>query len=528
MAIEFADRIDATSISRRGVVKAGLGLGAGAALGSNAVAAQEATPAAPPVVARDGDEVSFSYLRPTWGPATFTKDGPFQQQLEELGKARIEVQIIPVIDFDTKINTILASGEIPDVIWGSGPSSQIWKDAQDQGAFTPINDYLEQFPAVKAAVPQPFWDLLANDDGDIFFIPQLIYPIVPFSMFYRKDVFDARGLTEPASLDEFIAVCEELTGDPEMSPFTMGYTWHSKDFATVFDFAFNGWQPAPDDANVILPWFVQEKQRDLHFWFQDMYKRQLLDQNYGLNPEPNLSDERFEGGKSAICMTHWGNFPKFTAGLRKLDPNAEIGILNPLSATAGTRSVFPVDRGFFVSSQMEDPEGFFSFLEWTLTEGTTLRRYGIEGKTFNLVDGMPTSIPDVDREEAYRNPQIEPVSFIAPMSEKLDWVTIQSGFEGAGVGESFEYVKEKFEVYAQNQFFDYRNTMIISPTDGEDGTRLYEDYLRSVVDSVIINADRTPADWDAAVQSWREAGGDQIIDEVNELQTDKSQPDYGV
>ena len=42
-------------------------------------------------------------------------------------------------------------------------------------------------------------------------------------------------------------------------------------------------------------------------------------------------------------------------------------------------------------------------------------------------------------------------------------------FEGAGIGDSFEYVKGKFETYSANEFYDYRNTIIISPTDGEDG-----------------------------------------------------------
>lgn len=521
------------TLSRRSVLQASAALGAGAAAfasvaGGRQSAMAQATPSVAPVIERQGDVVAFSYLRPTWGPATFTQNGPYQQALEELGKVDIEVQIIPVIDYDTKVNTILASGDLPDVIWGSGPSSQIWKDGQDQGAFTPINDFLDTYPAVKEAVPQSIWDQLTDESGTIYFIPQLIYPIVPFTLFYRRDVFEAKGLSEPMTLDEFIAVLEELAGDPAMSPFTMGYTWHAKDLATAFGFALNGWQPSESDANVLEPWYVQQKQIDLYFWFQDLYKRQLLDQNYGINPEPNLSDQRFEGGKSVIAAAHWGAFSSFQTNLRKVDPNAQLGILDPLSPTAGTRMVHPVDRGFYLSAQMENPEGFFDFLNWTLTDGSTFRRYGIEGKTYVVENGVPTSIPDVDREAAYRGPQIEPVSFLRPMSEALDWTTIQNDFEGAGIGDQFEYVKGKFEKYGANKFYDYRNPFVISPTEGTSGSRLFEDHLRPVVDSVIIDANRTKDDWAAAVQAWRGAGGDQIIAEVNELQTDKSEPNYGV
>jgi putative aldouronate transport system substrate-binding protein len=521
----------ASKWSRREFMQVGAGLGAGAlALGQMSFGvAQSSTPESlVPVVARGGDTVSFSYLRPTWGPATFTKDGPYQQQLQELGNVEIDVQIIPVIDFDTKINTVLASGDLPDVIWGGGPSQQIWKDAQDQGAFAPINQYLEQFPAVKGAVPQAFWDLLTDDNGDIFFIPNLIYPVVPFFIFYRKDIFDANGIAEPTNLDEFVAACEALAGNPDVSPLTMGYTWHAKDFATVWDFAEFGWQPDPEDETRIIPWFTQDPQIDMHFWFQDMYRRELLDQNYGINPEPNLSDDRFKGGQSAIALANWAAFTEFQTNLWQLDPNATVAVMDPLSETAGTRMVFPIDRGFYIAASFDNPEGFFEFLNWTLTDGTTFRRYGIEGQTFNVEGGAAVPIPDTERAAEYQSPQIEPLRFLDPMSEKLDWATIQRNFEGAGVGDQFEYIKGKFETYGGNEFYDYRNTMIISPTDGENGSRLFEDYLRSTIDSVIINAEMTREDWDAAVTEWRNAGGDDIINEVNELQEDKSKPSYGV
>lgn len=515
------------SLNRRSLMQRSAALSAAAMLAANVPA--QSVNAQTPVVAREGDEVSFSYLRPTWGPATFTAGGPYQQQLEEMGKVRIDVQIIPVIDFDSVINTVLASGEIPDVIWGGGPGSQIWREAQDQGAFAPINEYLDKYPAVKAAVPESFWEMLRDGEGNIYFIPNLIYPVVPFFIFYRQDIFEARGIAEPTTLDEFTTALDALKGDPAVSPLTMGYTWHAKDLATTWDFSLNSWQPAADDPNHIDPWFVQQPQIDLHYWFQGLHEQQVLDQNYGLNPEPNLSDDRFKGGSSAVALANWLAYVDFITNLRTIDPNANVGVIPPLTPTAGNRLVFPIDRGFYVSAAMENPDGFFNFLNWSLTDGTTLRRYGIQDRMFTIGEGgQPQPIPDVDREVDYKSPQIEPLSFLGPMSEKLDWVSLQLSFESAGVGDLFEYVRGKFETYAVNSFPDYRNTMIMSPTEGDQGTQLYEDILRPVIDSVIINHERTPDDWSAAVQNWRESGGDQIIAEVNELQTDKSEPDYGV
>lgn len=528
---EHANGSSRAALSRRGLLKSGAGLGLGAAAMGNmyhASAAQDAAATIAEVTPREGDVVSFSYLRPTWGPATFSQGGPYQQQLQELGNVEIDVQIIPVIDFDTRVNTTLASGDIPDVIWGGGPAVRIWRDAQDQGAFAPINEYLDQYPAVKDAVPQAFWDLLADDNGDIYFLPNLIYPVVPFFMFYRQDVFEANGIAEPTNTEEFVATLEALGSDPDFSPMTMGYPWHWKDFSTAFDYASNAWQLDPEDDNRIVPWFVQDKQIETYYWFQDLYSRQLLDQNYGVNPEPNFSDDRFEGGRAAIAFSHWGNFAKFQTSLEKLDPNAKVGVLDPLGEAAGTRVVFPIDRGFYISAAYDNPQGFFDFLNWSLTDGTTFRRFGIENETYTMVDGAPVLITDSDRSTEFQNAQIEPLRFLDPMDEKLDWEVTQRNFDGAGIGEQFEYIRGKFERYAENGYYDYRNSMIISPLDGQHGSRLYEDYLRSVVDSVIINADRSREDWDEAVEDWGNAGGNDIIEEVNELQTDKTQPDYGL
>ena len=84
---------------------------------------------------------------------------------------------------------------------------------------------------------------------------------------------------------------------------------------------------------------------------------QLLDQNYGINPEPNLSDDRFKGGQSAIALANWASFADFQTNLWQIDPNAVVAVMDPISDTAGTRMVFPIDRGFYVAACTTTPRG---------------------------------------------------------------------------------------------------------------------------------------------------------------------------
>ncbi|WP_020579265.1 extracellular solute-binding protein [Actinopolymorpha alba] len=470
---------------------------------------------------------SFTYLRPTWGPATYTKNGPFEKELERRAGVSIDVQIIPVIDYDTKVNTILASGDIPDVIWGSGPTSGTWRSAQDEGAFLPIDDYLDKYPAVRKAVPDSIWKMLRDDKGDTYFVPNLIWPQVPFFLYYRKDLFDKAGIAEPASLEEFQATLEQVKkAYPKMVPFTMGYEWHAKEIATSFGTGMFGWEPAPDDPDTLAPWFMKEKEIDLYFWLQDLHKKGLLDPDYGVSKEPNFSTAKLKADKAVMAIEHWGAYTSIVTELRTIRSDGAVSVVSPLGETAGSRAVFPVDRGFYVSAKIKDPDGFFAFLNWTLTEGSELRRWGVEGKTYKVENGTKVSLQDAERPKSYQGPQIEPLGFIGPFSEKLDWDGMRTNFEGAGIGKDFDYIKGKFDDYTRQEYFDYRDPTVVSPTDAKKGTQLFEDNLQKVAQSTIVNHKVTRAEWAAAVEKWKRAGGNAILEEVNSLQKDKSKPEY--
>lgn len=469
----------------------------------------------------------FTYLRPTWGPATFTKAGPYQQALEKGGNVAIDVQIIPVIDYDTKVNTILASGDIPDVIWGSGPANSIWRDAQDQGAFLPIDEYLEKYEAVRNAVPDNIWNMLKSKDGESFFIPNLIWPQVPFMMFYRKDLFDQARLEEPKTVDDFVETLRAAKkAFPKHVPLSLGYEWSTKDLATSFDFCLSGWEPTPDDADKIVPWHVKESEIDFYFWLQSLHKEGLIDPEFKVNKEPNFAGDKFIAGKVAMTPSHWGGFADTITKLRQVEPKAEVRIMDPFNATGGNRMVIPIDRGFYVSSKMKDPDRFFEFLNWTLSDGGTLRRYGVEGKMFKKVSGANVPIPDPEREEKFKGPQVEPVQFLGPFSEKLDWDGMKIGYEASKLPEEFDYIQQKFATYTAKYHTDYRDITALSETENKKGSQIYEDYMKQVVDASIIDHKTTKQNWLDAADKWRKAGGDAIIDEVNAAQKDKSMPNY--
>ncbi|MBW7453118.1 extracellular solute-binding protein [Paenibacillus sepulcri] len=481
----------------------------------------------------DTEPLKFSYSRPTWGPATYTKGGAYEKELFKQGNVDIDVRIIPVVDYDATIKTTAAGGNMPDVIWGKGPVDPFWKDMQDQGGFLKINEYLDQFPAVKDAVPAGIWDKMADDKGDIYFIPNLIYPIVPFFINYRADIFEELGIAEPTSVAELEAALEKIKESGKgIVPMTHGNTipfWAAKDLGTSFG-TTSGWAPSKEDPNKIVPPEMQEEHLDFKFWLQDLKKRGLFDEEAGVNPDASFGETKFKAGRAAVILG--GNLQSLYIDLKKNEPNADIKIMPPLTGPdgqqGGTRVVFPQDRGFYVNVKAKDKAAkFFEFLNWSLTTGSDFRRYGIEGKTYTVdPEGRKVPIPDEEREADYKAAQIEPLKFLDPMSEKLDWEAQELNFIGAGIQDKFEYFKSMFEKYAATPYNDFKDPTVMSPTNAEIGPQIWEDYMAKVDGSILTDMNLTKEAYKEARQKWLDAGQQKIIDEFNELQTNKSEPNY--
>lgn len=472
----------------------------------------------------------FSYLRPVWGPATFTKNGPYQKELERRAKVKIDAEIIPVFEYDDKVNARLAGGDIPDVIWGQAPlggaGGQNWRDVTDQGAFQPINEFLDKFTAVRDAVPKQIWDMLRAKDGKNYFVPNLIWPQVPFFSFYRKDLFDKAGIDEPTTVDQLLGALRAVKREyPKMIPLTMPDEWYTKELATSFDLIFQGWELDTADPSKIVPWWTKESQIDFYLWLQNLHREELLDPGFRVD-DPNAAFDKFKGAKSAVLLGHWGQFPDLQSNLIKLEKSAKVGVMPPLGPKGCTRQVFPVDRGFYVSSKIKEPERFFEFLEWTLTDGNDFRKWGVKGEMYKETGGKKVTIPDSDRKPGFQGPQLEPLSFIGPFSEKLDWENTKAGYEAAGVGDFFDYVKGRFEEVTAKFRSDIRIPTTVSATEDKSGAQLQTDILQPLWEGTIIDHGITKDDWLTADSKWRAGGGDAIIAEVNQAQKERSEPDY--
>ncbi len=486
---------------------------------------------------RGGELLSFSYLRPVWGPATFVAGGEYEKALFQYANIDAEVQIIPVMEYDAKVKTIVSGGNLPDVMWAAGPADPFWRDLENQGAFKSLDELLDSHPTVKANVSESVWNQMRNpDDGKIYFLPRSIASDVPFFTYYRKDWFDAQGIAEPTTIDELNQALEKIKNAyPSAVPMTVGmggFEWMFKDLGTSFGCTVGGWVPSADDANTIVPAFLSAEQKSYFFWLQDLRKGGLLDPEVGINPDTNHGKAKFMAGTAAAYPGGYPDFIEITAALKKTDPSAEVAIMAPLTGPTGiqggTRTSYPVDRGMYFSVKSEVTEEFFDFLEWWFTDGTDFRRYGVEGEMYTVTDGKKVSIPDADRKDDFKSPQLEPLNFMGLVEEELDFEgTWRPAFVSNGIEDKFDYWLAKFQKYCEVRYPDYLSPTVQSKTNAELGAQIWESTMSTAYGAVLLDVNGTEAQYDEQAKAWLAQGGQAIIDEFNAAQADKSKPNYG-
>lgn len=114
-------------------------------------------------------------------------------------------------DFETKINTLMATNELPDISYLNAPMTLQWGK---EGKLLDMTAYLDQYPDLNNRLPQ----------SKLYAVPdQLVATTIAganASLYYNKDLFEEAGLPMPPSKaedawdwDEFIRVAQTLTID---------------------------------------------------------------------------------------------------------------------------------------------------------------------------------------------------------------------------------------------------------------------------------------------------------------------------
>lgn len=114
-----------------------------------------------------GDIKEFTAFFATPG-TEINDDNEIQQMIAEKTGVKVKETWLTGQTDAEAVGTLIASGEYPDFIEGGSGTLQLY----EAGALVALDDYLDNYPNIKALFTEQQWDQLRQDDGKIYWIPQ--------------------------------------------------------------------------------------------------------------------------------------------------------------------------------------------------------------------------------------------------------------------------------------------------------------------------------------------------------------------
>ena len=354
-------------------------------------------------IAKEPIEITVHY---TYGASNGAPNEymPVWQEIAKVTNVKLENTANPsIMDEGQSLSTMLASGELPDIIFGRKENI---KSLISQGAIIPLDDliaehapniqkFLEDYPEMVAAGSGPdgkqysLGGTLGGESGE---------NLPSQGWFIRMDWLEKLGLDVPTDLESFKNVMYAFrTQDPngngvqdEIPLFHRGR--RISEYLQLWD--------------VRKDWYVEDDGVIYHGKATEGYKTAIkeLAQWY---KDGIIDPEIFTRGSQArqeLLGTDVGGctFDWFTStgsvndSVREMVPNINFAAIDPPKNVNGNIEVFYArpalhDYTLAISATCEDPETVIKFLDFGYTEvGSRLLNGGIEGVDYTIENGVFT------------------------------------------------------------------------------------------------------------------------------------------
>lgn len=349
---------------------------------------------------------------------------PVMQKITELTGIKLEVRYTPGDSDEAVMSAQLAAGNIPDVIVSyldnsTRPEFPILLKAAKEGMFADVSEYMAASQVYvkymeEGYLPDDAYNNISfRSDLDGVYLMQLNIETVDTSleyipeeeyvggMYIQKRIVDELGIdpTSITTMDQFydllVAIKEHgFTDDNgnEVYPLgpkywggsvdalqyvTTGYNWGVKDSGDYYNL--------DADGNV-----VHEAETD-YVYEKINFIRKLLAEGL-MNPEFFTMDatraEEVSKTHNSAIIADVHNYEDV------IYDNEDWVPLGPLADRNGSNAEVESGKSgrgvWAISADAENPEEIFAFFDWLSTkEGQLICQYGVEGLSYEMVDGYP-------------------------------------------------------------------------------------------------------------------------------------------
>ncbi|HEU0169070.1 MAG TPA: hypothetical protein VFS62_14935 [Chloroflexota bacterium] len=464
----------------------------------------------------DGGDVSIS-MNIAGAPPLPVDQNPAWQAWNKALNVKLNMQLYPFADLATKFGTLIAGGDLPDIIHTLTrqdiPLTPELMEAKAQD-LTPFlsGDAIKDYPNLAALPTRSWYGVIFNNK--IFGVP-VPTPQGPFFWWplIHQELLDAQSIQQPKTTDDYQKMMVALTKPQQnvWGSINAGGYQYSYDMNTG-----NGWYPSMFGAPNL--WAVDKSSgKFTHMWETDNYK-QALDYTIGLfkagifHPDsPSLNvvsgQQYFEGRKGAFVDSgfspvYWDIRGTPAVGL---NPPNNINLLTPPAANGFKPQYYNGRPAFAIAFFKKAPDARIKMLLKLLdyiaapfgSDEYLLINYGVKDRDWTYDDkGNPNTTKDAQTDFG------APASWLATLTGRYQVL--------AGTGGDPDYGKrtQGFQKILAPMAVEDASLGLFSPTQASKGVPLIQPFGDGITD--IVAGRRPASDLPSLIDGWKKAGGDQV------------------
>jgi len=452
-------------------------------------------------------------------------DNEVEKALEDVVGVDLDITWVPNSSYGDKVNITLAGDDLPQVMVIQGKDPGFVRNAE-AGAFWDLTDYLDDYPNLKTTFPEV--QKASSVNGKVYGVFRA-RDVIREAVIIRKDWLENLGLDMPKTTEDLYAVAKAFTeDDPDGNgvddtygliipkwPGTIG-TNSPWDALETWYGAGNRWTERDGE---LVPNFTTDEWLDAVQFERQLVEEGVVNADYATFDSANWN-EPFLTGKGGIILDVHSRAGVLMNLFKQADPDnfdSYVDITGNLEGPDGEVHALPTTgySGFLAIPRAKvkteaDLRGVLEVLDkLNSEEAGPILNNGIEGESYTLDGDLAAAITD------------------APQTLKDDVMSFSqlgtnvNGFQGYLPKQASDYEQQMYDKRKEIEAADLENAEFDPSAPYVSDTYISKGaQLDTIVADARIQYIAGQLDLDGlkdAIKLWRSSGGDDVIDEINEL-----------
>ncbi|PZE21053.1 extracellular solute-binding protein [Paenibacillus xerothermodurans] len=468
--------------------------------------------------------LEISIATPQVGDTT-KKDNEIELAIEQYTNVKLDIQWIPPAAYEDKKSIMLASKELPKAIKLTQNVTTL--SAIESGLLWEIGPLLNEYKNLSAAQAMYYDNIKV--DGRLYGLP-LYRDVARGGIIYRRDWFDALGLTNPVTLDDWYHLMRVIAeSDPDRNGARDTYglfldeSYNDPASSAAFMTRIAVTQGAPNKWGVENGRIVAEFMTSPYFetmkLLRKLYQQQLINPDFAVVQAAD-TDAKWNTGKAGVRISNASSAAGSHERLAKNVPSAAVDVMPFIGPAGRMLPAEPGNNGFYVfpkatvSTEAELKQLLAFFDKLLEPEMSTLLTRGMEGRHYTITADGKAELKDLSLFQQEVKPYRDslPSFEVGGRGLPLQFNSLQ--------GKGWKMVEDNLKHAVPNVALTLTSKVYM-----QRGVEL--DALIRDAQTQYIMGKIDDAGWQAAVENWKQAGGAQVLEEFTREYAKRRAGDVG-